>query len=77
MNTKQNQQPNPDENIVINDTLKEQIITVRDTGKTNMFDILQVQSIAYELDLFELVDFLEDRKNHAAYTNFILHGKTR
>lgn len=77
MNTKHNQQPNPDENIVINGTLKEQIITVRDTGKTNMFDIPQVQRIAYDLELFELVEFLEDRKNRAAYSNFILHGKTR
>ena len=77
MNTKQNQQPNPDENIVINDTLKEQIITVRDTGKTNMFDIPQVQRIAYDLELFELVEFLEDRRYRAAYSNFILHGKTR
>ena len=77
MNTKQNQQPNPDENIVISDTLKEQILAVRDTGKTNMFDIAYVQRIAYEMELHELVLFLEDRKNRAAYANFILTGKTR
>ena len=77
MNTKPNQQPNPDENIVISDTLKEQILAVRDTGKTNMFDIAYVQRIAYEMELYELVEFLEDRNNRAAYTSFILHGKTR
>ena len=77
MNTKPNQQTNPDENIAISDTLKEQIIAVRDTGKTNMFDIAYVQRIAYEMELYELVEFLEDRNNRAAYTNFILHGKTR
>lgn len=52
-----------------------QILTVRDTGKTNMFSISNVQRIAYDLDLFELVNFLEDRKNHKAYCEFILHGK--
>ena len=77
MNTKPNQQTNPDENIAISDTLKEQIIAVRDTGKTNMFDIAYVQRIAYEMELYELVEFLEDRNNRAAYTSFILHGKTR
>ena len=77
MNTRQNQQTNPDENIAISDTLKEQIIAVRDTGKTNMFDIAYVQRIAYEMELYELVEFLEDRNNRAAYTSFILHGKTR
>ena len=77
MNTRQNQQTNPDENIVITDTLKEQILAVRDTGRTNMFDIFFVQHVAYEMELYELVEFLEDRNNRAAYTNFILHGKTR
>ena len=77
MNTKLNRQTNSDENIVINDTLKEQILAVRDTGKTNMFDIAYVQRIAYEMELYELVEFLEDRNNRAAYTSFILHGKTR
>jgi len=77
MNTRQNQQTNPDENIVITDTLKEQILAVRDTGRTNMFDIFFVQRVAYEMELYELVEFLEDRNNRAAYTNFILHGKTR
>lgn len=77
MNTKPNQQTNPDENIVIDDTLKEQILAIRDTGRTNMFDVPYVQRIAYEMELYELVEFLEDRNNRAAYTNFILHGKTR
>ena len=77
MITMQNQQTNPDENIVITDTLKEQILAVRDTGRTNMFDIFCVQRVAYEMELYELVEFLEDRTNRAAYTNFILHGKTR
>ncbi len=57
----------------MNDKIKEQILTIRETGLTNMFDVRTVQRIAYEMDLYELVDFLEtDRK---AYVDFILYGK--
>ncbi|HFH7636752.1 MULTISPECIES: DUF5049 domain-containing protein [Streptococcus] len=57
----------------MNDKIKEQILTIRKTGITNMFDIREVQRIAYEMDFYELVDFLEtDRK---AYVDFILYGK--
>lgn len=52
-----------------------QIFTVRETGKTNMFDIYSVQRIAYELELFALVDFLIDKKNINAYIDFILHRR--
>ena len=51
-----------------------QILTVRETGKTNMFDIYAVQRIAYELELFALVDSLID-KNINAYIDFILRRK--
>ena len=55
------------------DKIKEQILTIRETGITNMFDVRTVQRIAYEMDFYELVDFLEtDRK---AYVDFILYGK--
>ena len=54
----------------MNDKIKEQILAIRKTGITNMFDIRVVQRIAYEMDFYELVDFLEtDRK---AYVDFIL-----
>ncbi|GAB3744191.1 MULTISPECIES: DUF5049 domain-containing protein [Bacillota] len=57
----------------MNDKIKEQILAIRKTGITNMFDIRVVQRIAYEMDFYELVDFLEtDRK---AYVDFILYGK--
>lgn len=57
----------------MNDKVKEQILAIRDTGLTNMFDINTVQRIAYEMDFYELVDFIESDKK--AYTNFILYGK--
>lgn len=39
--------------------VKEQILTIRDTGLTNMFDTRTVQRIASDMDFFELVIFLE------------------
>ena len=55
------------------DTIKEQILAVRDTGLTNMFDLNAVQRIAYDMDFFDLVCFLEEEK--AAYVRFILTGE--
>ncbi|RLK63573.1 DUF5049 domain-containing protein [Atopobacter sp. AH10] len=57
----------------MNDKIKEQILAIRKMGLTNMFDVNTVQRIAYEMDFYELVDFLEtDRK---AYVDFIIYGK--
>ena len=57
----------------MNETVKKQILAVRDTGLTNMFDINAVQRIAYDMDFFDLVCLLEDEK--AAYVRFILTGE--
>ena len=57
------------------DKLIEEILAVRDTGKTNMFDVYAVQRVAYELELFDLVIYLEEKKNWKEYTRFILTGK--
>ena len=35
--------------------VKEQILEIRATGETNMFDLPVVQRMAYERDYFELV----------------------
>ena len=53
--------------------IKAQILKVRDTGLTNMFDTNAVQKIAFEMELYELVNFLEDNKK--AYVHFILTGE--
>ena len=53
--------------------IREQILAVRETGRTNMFDINAVQRIAFEMDMFELVNWLED--NRKAYVHFILTGE--
>ncbi len=53
--------------------VKEQILAIRDTGLTNMFDINTVQQLAYERDFYELVLYLEDHRKE--YSNFILTGE--
>ena len=35
--------------------IKEQILAVRDTGLTNMFDVIAVQRIAFDMNMYELV----------------------
>ncbi len=59
----------------ITDEIVKQIKAVRDTGKTNMFDVQSVMYYANKMDFFELVNFLSERKNHNAYCEFILSGK--
>ncbi len=59
----------------MNDTIFSQILKVRDTGLVNMFDYIGVQRIAFENELYELVNFIEEDKR--AYINFILHGHAK
>ncbi|NCB53250.1 MAG: DUF5049 domain-containing protein [Clostridia bacterium] len=54
------------------DKVKEQILAIRDTGLTNMFDIHAVQKIAYDMEFYELVNFIEESRS--AYVRFILTG---
>ena len=58
---------------MITDTLAEQILTVRASGKYNMFDTVGIQREAHELGFYELVIFLEEHKD--AYTHFIISGE--
>lgn len=57
----------------MNEKIKEQIIVIRDSGLTNMFDTNMVQRLAYERDFFELVMYVEDHKKE--YVHFIMYGK--
>lgn len=56
----------------MDEKVKEQILAIRDTGLTNMFDVNTVQRLAYERDFYELVLYLEDHRKE--YVNFILTG---
>jgi hypothetical protein len=53
--------------------IKEQILAVRDTGRTNMLDVNMVQMIAFEMEFYQLVNFIEDHKTE--YIQFIMTGK--
>lgn len=53
--------------------VKEQILAIRKTGLTNMFDTLAVQRIAYGNSFFELVIFIEEHRDE--YARFILTGE--
>ena len=52
---------------------KEQILAIRDTGLTNMFDVATVQRITYDMGFHELVVYLEDKRKE--YVHFILTGE--
>lgn len=56
----------------MNEVIKNQILSIRATGKTNMFDIPMVQYLANEMHYYELVIFLEEHRQE--YTHFILYG---
>ena len=54
-------------------TVKQQILAIRATGETNMFDVNRVQHITNRKGYYELVVYLEDHRKE--YANFILTGK--
>lgn len=57
----------------MNEKIREQILAVRKTGRSNMFDVPMVQNIAHEMRLYELVVFLEEHRGE--YVHFILTGE--
>lgn len=61
----------------MSETVKEQILAVRETGRTNMFDVRMVTQVAFELGFDDLVDYLKTRPNREVYCHFILTGEVR
>lgn len=55
------------------EAIKDQILAIRNTGLTNMFNVNAVQRLAYERDFYELVVYLEE--NRKEYVHFILTGE--
>lgn len=53
--------------------VREQIFAVRDTGLTNMLDVHAVQRIAFEMNFYELVDYITE--NRKEYAKFIFTGE--
>ena len=52
--------------------IREQILSIRDTGLSNMFDKDAVQKLAFDREMFDLVVFIEEHPRE--YVEFILYG---
>ena len=57
----------------MNETIKNQIMKVRDSGLCNMLDLRHVQLIAESMEFYDLVCYIEEHKQD--YWNFIMTGK--
>jgi hypothetical protein len=57
----------------VRETIRDQIIAIRDSGETNMFDSSTVQSIAKREGYLELEWYI--KKHRMSYLNFILTGE--
>ncbi len=57
----------------ITETIRTQIMEVRDGGKANMLDVNAVQRIAFDSGFYELVNFIEDDRK--AYARWIMTGE--
>lgn len=57
----------------MDEKVREQILAIRDTGLTNMFDVPMVQRLAFDRSFYELVLFLEDHRQE--YVKFIMTGE--
>lgn len=59
----------------MNPTIKEQLLTIKDTGETNMFDVPVVMAIAFREGYTELLTYIENNK--LEYVHFILTGEEK
>ena len=60
---------------VLTEKVREQILAIRDTGLTNMFDIPMVQRLAFDRGYYELVTYLEEHRRE--YAHFIMTGEAK
>ena len=58
---------------MMTDKIREQIIAIRDSGRTNMLDTNMVQIIANEMNFFDLLIFIEEHRKE--YVHFIFTGE--
>ena len=64
--------PSKDQPIVVSEAVADGIKEVRNTGKTNMMEWRRVQRIADELELYELVVWLQDHQED--YLTGLING---
>jgi hypothetical protein len=58
--------------VFVSEIVREGILAVRSTGRTNMFDAEKVKEIAYELGYAETKDWIEDHPSD--YSRGIFEG---
>ena len=54
------------------DKILEQILIIRDSGKSNMFDLNVVQRLAFDQGFYELVIYIYEYPKE--YFHFIMYG---
>lgn len=54
------------------DKILEQILNIRDGGKSNMFDLMTVQRLAFDQGFYELVIYIYEHPKE--YIHFIMYG---
>lgn len=59
--------------MIMTDKVFRQLLEIRDSGETNMFDTNMVQRLAFDRGFHELVCYIEDHKKE--YVHFILTGR--
>ena len=59
--------------MIMTDKVFRQLLAIRDTGLTNMFDSDAVQRLAYDRGFYELVMYIEEHRGQ--YARFILSGR--
>jgi len=57
----------------MDENVRRQILEIRDSGLTNMFDTSMVQALADKMGFYELVAYIEEHRRE--YIRFILTGK--
>lgn len=60
---------------MMSEKIMQQILSIRGSGKTNMFDVAEVQRLAFDCGYHELVVFLTEHREE--YARFILTGEYR
>jgi len=58
--------------MIMTDRVFRQLMEIRSTGLTNMFDTNTVQRLAYDREMYELVMYIEEHKKE--YVHFIMCG---
>jgi len=59
---------------MMSEKVREQILEIRATGLTNMFDVNMVQRLAFDRGFYELVIYLEEHRSE--YVHFIMTGES-